>query len=172
MKQKPVKMKQNTGNRLTEKNLGEVEFLLKQHKYLQNHIYRFKLFKNLFFTNILFFRKKSKPVAKESDSDAQSDVAPSGSKKRKSGRVRKHVIESDDNDSNFEALSDEEEEQEEEEANSDDSEIMPKKKTRRRKASTSSEQSGSESDEKPKKRRRIKHNSGSGSAGSGKNKSF
>jgi len=109
-------------------------------------------------------------VAKESDSDANSDVAPSGSKKRKSGRVRKHVVESDDNDSNFEALSDEDQEEEEEEVNSDDSEIIPKKKTRRRKASTSSEQSGSESEEKPKKRRRIKHNSESGS-GSGKIKS-
>ena len=130
------------------------------------------IYKRLFLTlpQKINFRKRSAKKGSTvvlSDSEVNSDTAPTGSRKRKMGRARKRVLASDDSnvedDQSEQDEQYEQEEEEEEEANSDDSEIVIKKKTRRRKASSSSERSGSESEEKPKKRRRIKHASGSGS---------
>jgi len=105
-------------------------------------------------------RKKN---SKQSDSDGEmnSDPAVPSTRKRKSGKRRKAVMETDD--SELEAESEEEaerdEDYEEEEANNtDNSDVGRKKRSRRRKGTSSSENSDadSEDEDKPKRRKRIK----------------
>lgn len=107
------------------------------------------------------------------ESDLNTNVAAvGGSQKRKTGK-RRHIINSEDDESNDPDFNDEEENSDGDdvqEVDSDDSDNVTRKKPRRRriKGSDSSEDD-SESD-RPKKRRRIRENSESNSDDDNKSK--
>ena len=102
------------------------------------------------------------------ESDLNTNVAAvGGSKKRKTGK-RRHIINSEDDESNDPDFNDEEENSDGDdvqEVDSDDSDNVTRKKPRRRriKGSDSSDNDSDSDGGRPKKRRRIRENSESNS---------